>query len=354
MTRDAIRSPGVLLATLLAGLLATGPRSAMAGTCTVTPGGLRSLSHVPSAGDVVSRINSADGLAIPVEVDEAAGTITVQRENIPPLDFSSQGGGVLLLLGGPTIVGTIDAAGTIVVPGFGVNTRFREIDLPLNLTFTTGPKAEQSPGGVEYVNSGVPLDFTTGEVTLTGNGTIPNAPIVEEPVVSEFFLTCRLDPIPNRDALPPGATLKGVKGKAKIGSSTGDTLTLSAKLKPGQGTLDLADRDAIVEILKDDGSALVRVLTRAGAFTGKGKRRKAKDSDGSVVEPLVGHKGEGTPFNGQMSLAGGKGGVALKVKVGGLDLGSLAGTVGVRIAIGTSSASSPATVQGTGNSRRFR
>jgi hypothetical protein len=355
MARDAIRSPGVMLGALLAGVLAGAvPGRAAAGTCTIIQGGLFSISHVAAAGDVFSRINSANGVGIPVEVDEAAGTITILRENIVPFVFPTPGGDAELLLGGPTVAGTIDAAGHIVVPDFGVNTRFRNIDLPLTITFSSGPKVLESPGGVEHANSGVPLDFTTGEVTLTGNGTIPSAPIVEEPVASEFFLTCRLDPIPNRDALPAGATLKGVKGRAKLGGASGDTLALSAKLKPGQGTIDLANRDALVEILKDDGTTLVRILAHAAALTGKGKRRQAKDADGSLVEPLVGHKGEGTPFKGQLSLVGGKGGVGLKLKVGGLDLSQLAGTVGVQIAIGTTTASRTATVQGTSNSRRLK
>lgn len=341
----------------LAGVLLAVAAAAHAATCTVQPGGFGSLNHVPSVGEVPSPVPAADGLVIPVDVDAAAGTILVRREGLPALSFGSPGGPVEVALAGPPVAGRIDAGGHLVLDSWDITTDFAGIALPVSPAFTTGPKSVHLLGR-ELPSRGVPLDFATGLVTLDGNGLITSAPIVSEPVVSNFRIVCRIEPIPDRAALPAAATLATVRGKAKVtGAASGDTLQLRARLVPGAAEIALEGRDVIVRLADAQGVDVAAVVTRAGTVSRKGKRRLVKDTDGTQLSVYAGRKGTGdaaAPTSGVLSLARGKSAVTLALTLRGLDLTALAGPLVVTVAVGDVSAERNVAAQGSGKARAIR
>src|SRR6185503_13081810 len=108
---------------LAAALLAPSWANATSGTCTITS--MAQTNPYPLGVDFGMPV--ANGFAIPVEFDEAAGRFTMDhdawRTQFPDLgaEFLTIGGvhGFLQFDAGQT-TGTIDASGTIALPSFGV------------------------------------------------------------------------------------------------------------------------------------------------------------------------------------------------------------------------------------------
>jgi hypothetical protein len=342
------RTPAALA---LLALVAALPARAPAATCTVEA--LALVSYVPDAGDFVFSAVSPS-LVLPVDVDEAAGTLTVRREGLGVQRVNTQGGPVDVTMGGPPVTGTIDAAGNVRLPGFDVNTKFAGIiDLPTNPTLSTG-RQSRTLRGVERPTRGVPLDFSTGLVTLEGADIVPSAPIVESPVISGLRLTCRLEPIPSPAALPSPATL-ALKGAARVGNpATGDTLSLQARVVGPPP--DFRNEDVFVELGDAAGAPLAMVLVRAGGLKGKGKRLSARDRDGETVRVLAGRKvvgDEPVVGGGTLVAAVKKAGATVKVKVKGLDLAALPAEVTATVTVGATVATARVPVRGSGKKRKL-
>lgn len=340
---------------LLAALVAAG--GVHAGTCTIEPSGLRSLNHIPSVGDLGSPVPSANGYDIAVDVDEASGAIVVRRESIPVFMFDSPGGPVDLVLAGPPISGRIDATGHVRLAPWDLSATFVGIPLLQSPAFSTGLKSNQDLDR-EFPSSGVALDFATGLLTLDGNSRIPSAPIVSEPVATNYKITCRLAPIPNAAALPAGASLPKVKGTARVtGAADGDSLVLTARLAPPAEGLDVDGRDVVVQIGGDPDTALLLAVAHADVLATKGKKRLVKDDGGTALRVVRGGKGTDeapVPTRGALTLTPGKKGVAVKLSLKGLDLAALAGTQQVTIGLGDVTASAPVTVAGSGKKRKLK
>lgn len=347
------RRHGVVVA--LASLLTAG--GVQASTCTIEAPGLRGLNYVPSAGVIPSPVPDANGYAIEVEVDEAAGSIVIRREAIPVFGFGSAGGAVEMALAGAPVSGRIDATGAVRLAPWDLQAKFAGIPLPQNPSFSTGLKSNQDLDR-EFPSIGTALDFTTGLLTLDGNSRIPSAPIVSEPVATNYKLTCRLSPIPNAAALPAGASLAKPRGTAKVtGAAEGDSLVLTAKLVPPAEGHDVADRDVVVMIGAAPESALLVAVAHADVLAAKGKKRFVKDTDGTDLRVTAGRKGtDEAPVatSGTLTLTPGKKGIAVKLALKGLDLAALSGTQQVTVGIGDVSASASVTVAGSGKKRKLK
>jgi hypothetical protein len=340
---------------VLASLLTAGV--AHAATCTVEAPGLRSVNHIGSVGDLGSPVPSADGYGLTVDVDEAAGTFVVRRETIPVFDFNSPGGPVELTMAGAPVAGRIDATGHVRLDPWDINASFSGILLPQTPSFTTGLKSNRQ-FEEEFPSIGTPLDFATGVLTLDGNSKIASAPIISEPVATNFKITCRLSPIPNPAALPAGASLAKPRGTAKVtGAAEGDSLVLTAKLVPPAEGLDVAGRDVVVQIGAAPESALLIAVAHADVLGTKGKKHLVKDTDGSDLRVVAGGKGTDdapVPTSGSLTLTPGKKGIAVKLALKGLDLATLTGTQQVTVAVGDVSASASVTVAGSGKKRKLK
>lgn len=341
----------------LACLLAAG--SVHAGTCTIQPQGLRSLNYVGSAGNLLFPVGSADGHALAVDVDEAAGTFVVRRESIPAFEFDSPAGLVVLTMSGPVVSGRIDRAGHVRLAPWNIDATMVEAQLvlPQSPSFSTGLKSNRQFED-EYPSVGVPLDFATGLLTLDGNSRIASAPLVEEPVATNFKLTCRLDPIPSDAVLPAGATLAKPRGVAKVtGAAEGDSLVLAARLVPPAEGLEIADRDVVIQIGAAPETALLVAVAHADVLAAKGKKRLVKDADGAALRVVAGRKVAGSApvaTSGSLTLTPGKKGIAVKLALKGLDLAALAGTQPLVIGIGDVTASATMTVSGSGKKRKLK
>jgi hypothetical protein len=265
-----------------------------------------------------------------------------------------------------TVSGTIDAGGNVTLPKFAMAfaTDFcppRSPDYPIVPDLETGTQFRFVPGQQVFALEGVALDFTTGTLTLEGQDIIPSACGAPGAILSGLRLTCTLAPIPDRSQLPPPPTLTKPAGKAKIGKplpstppkkpDKGDTLTLKIRLA-GWPTLDLAGEDTYARVANGDGD-LVVLRVPAGKFGTRGKKSQVRDTDGSAIQVLTGHK-QSAGFGGTITLATAKGGATLKLRVQGLDLGRLSGAASLTIAIGPHSATAAVTATGSGKSRRLR
>ncbi|MCW5892094.1 MAG: hypothetical protein KIT14_16340 [bacterium] len=342
------------VATLALALAAGGVH---AGTCTIEGAGLRSINHIGSVGDLLSPVPSANGYDIEVDVDEAAGTFIVRREAMPPFEFGSPGGNVALRLAGPVVAGRIDAKGHVRLGPWSLEADFAGIPLPQSPVFSTGIKSNQQ-FDKEFPSVGAALDFTTGILTLDGNAKIASAPIISEPVATNYKITCRLAPIPNAAALPAGASLVKPRGTAKVkGAPEGDSLVLTAKLVPPAEGLDIAGRDVVVQIGDTPETALLFSVAHADVLGAKGKKRLVKDAGGASLRVLKGRKGTDetpVPTSGSLVVTPGKKSIALKLTLKGLDLAALSGTQQVTVGIGDVSASAPVTVAGSGKKRKLK
>jgi hypothetical protein len=357
-------SRGTLGALVAAVLLYGLPRSvgAVTGACTITSA--ISTNNL----DLPFDVSIASGLAMPVEFDAPSGTFSMKRDA-----WSAQFGpggaqfdtgfgphGFMIMDPG-TVTGTIDAAGSVTLPGFAIAfaTDFcppRSPDYPIVPDLTTGLQFRFVTGQV-FPTQGVPLDFTTGTLTLEGQDIIPAACGAPGPLLSGLRLTCTLMPIPDRTRLPPAPSLAKLGGKAKIGRKPdkGDVLAFKARLASWPSPLDLGGEDFYVRLAGGDGD-IVLLRVAAGRFQVKGKRTQVRDTDGTAIQVVKGHKESGPVSaapGGMITFVTDRRGTALKVRVQGLDLSRLSGSASATIAVGPHSATAGITVQGSGKSRRL-
>jgi len=190
-------------------------------------------------------------------------------------------------------------------------------------------------------------------------------------------MACTLSPIPDRNLLPPGASLTKVKGKTKLdkkafeNGSKADQLTLKATLTAGPTPLVLDGTQPLVLGISVGGSDSVTLFVAGGKFQKKGKKLVVTRDDtckikkgatsgtcrnnGSTcatfadcatdpaLQVLAGRKTEGdevqSQVGGSIGIVAGKSGTAvLTVKVQGLDLASATGGTDVTVALGATSA----------------
>jgi hypothetical protein len=123
--------------------------------------------------------------------------------------------------------GTIDASGTISLPSFAVTNSTDYVDPPpslpvVNHDVSTGAVVK-SVSIVSRAVLGVPLDFATGKLVLVGLGFIQGAPGSGGTNMAGMRIACTLSPIPDRNLLPPGASLTKVKGKTKLDKKAFET-----------------------------------------------------------------------------------------------------------------------------------
>jgi hypothetical protein len=356
----------------LALILFAGPARGTPGTCTIT-------SAITTTSLTLSfPMPVVNGLVMPVEFDASSGTFSMQRDawstrfgsggaqfDIP---FGDNLHGFIVMSPG-TVSGTIDAAGNVTLPGFAMVfatdfCRPRSPDYPIVPDLATGLQFRFVTGQA-VPTEGVALDFTTGTLTLEGQDAIADACGAPGKLLAGLRLTCTLAPIPDRSQLPPPPALASLRGKAKIGKplpsappkkpDKGDILTLTTRLAGWPARLDLGSQDVYARVASGDGDlVLLRVPT--GKFGTHGKRSQVRDTDGTAIQVITGHKATdavSAAFGGMLTLVAGKGGAALKLRVQGLDLGRLSGTANVTIAVGSYAATAAVSVAGSGKTRRL-
>jgi hypothetical protein len=384
----------------LAAIAAALPRVATAttGTCTITQ--MFQTNPYPLGFDFA--VPAGIGVAMPVEFDEAAGTFSMSRDTwfatfgAEGAAFVTIGGvhGFMRMMPG-TSSGTIDASGEITLPDFPIenSTDFvsPEPHLPVEgIGISTGAVV-RSISVVSRASVGVPLDFDTGEVVLSGLGFIMDAPGTSGTNIAGVRFACTMSPIPNKTALRAGASLEKVRGKAKVSKKTledggkADLLSLRGTLVPGPQPITLDGSQDLVLGVSVAGVDVTTVYVRGGRFTKKGKKlvvtrddtckiKKGamqgvcKDdgtttcesfrdcSDDPSLQILSGQKRVldlnntlvAAQLGGTLTVVPAKGGAAtLTVKLQGLDLSTLTGKTDVSVAVGAASAGARVTTSGS-------
>jgi len=355
-----MRTLGCLV--LASSILAGGVSAALAapGTCTVT--------SMAVAGEFPFPI-PANGFVFDVDVDAATGTFTFMRQawldEFGPegLQFGTAGPDTALKMGASALVGTIDATGNVVVPGFDstfvVGSDANAAVLESTVTLSSGLTAAML-GGAPYTVSGQALDFASGIVTLTGIKLLPNPPLLGRATVSGLRIACQLSPAPTADSLPPGLTVKKFGGKAKIDPSfedgdEGDSLTLMAKLSPGTHPPVLDGTTDVFVRIRQGNETRVLLGVAAENQTVKGKKIVVVDEDGSLISIVEGRKATGTQAaatGGKLVFKSAKKAITVSGKVHGLDLAALVGQqVDVEVAVGPQTARGTASVNAKGKIR---
>jgi len=344
---------------LATALLVGGASEALAapGTCTV--------DSMAVAGEFPFPI-PASGFVFDVDVDVDTGTFVFKRQawldEFGPggLQFGTAGPDTALKMGASELVGTIDAAGNVVVPGFDstfvVGSGASAAVLESTVTLSSGLTAAML-GGAPYMVSGQALDFATGTVTLTGIKLLPNPPLLGRATVSGLRVVCQLAPAPTAESLPPGLAVKRFGGKAKIDPSfedgdEGDALTLKVKLSPGTHPPVLDGTSDVFVRIRQGGETRVLLGVVAQNQTVKGKKVVVEDEDGSRISVVEGRKATGTEAavtGGKLVFRGAKKAITVSGKVYGLDLAALVGqTVDVEVAVGPQTARGTASVSTKG------
>src|SRR5690606_29386341 len=153
-------------------------------------------------------------------------------------------------------------------------------------------------------------DFATGLVTLDGNSKIASAPIISEPVATNFKITCRLAPIPSPSVLPAGAPLAKPRGSAKVtGAAGGDSLVLPARRTPPAAGRAVAGADVVILLGAAPETAMLLVVAHGDVLAAKGKKRLVKDDGGNALRVVAGRKSGGeaaVPTSGALTLKPGK------------------------------------------------
>jgi hypothetical protein len=366
-----MRRSALLLSLIL--VAASGARAhAASGTCTIT--NLVSINDLNLPFDVPN----ANGVAMPVEFDEASGTFSMSRD-VWASQFGATGVAFLvgfgsvqgyIVMSAGTFAGTIDAAGNVTLPGFPMAfaTDFcppRSPDYPMAPDLATATQFVTNAGRVFRLH-GDPLDFATGTLHLVGEDTIPAACGAPGAILTGVDLTCTLAPVPDRTKLPPAPALAKVSGKARIGAplpatpparpDKGDVLTLRAQLADWTAPVDFAGQDVYVRLGSGD-TDVVLLRVPAGRFQAKGKKVSVHDADGTAIVVAAGHKktdAVSAAFGGTITVTSGRKRATAKLSVLGLDLGTLSGPATLTLAVGPRSASADVTVRGSGKSRKFR
>jgi hypothetical protein len=340
------------LAVLLV-LLALATRAgATAGTCSVAPGGLVVVAHIPGVDEhLVLSVDVGAGFSIPVDVDAASGRFTMMRADVPELVFDTDSGPVGLEMRGPDAVGTIDGSGTVSLPNFPSTFFVGGSPVPLQPTLSTGVQ-ERTAAAKAYADEGSRLDFQTGMLTLVGPHLIPVAPIIASPAVATIQLTCQLAPVPSAADLPSAPHAK-VSGKIVLGSDM-DTLRLTANLSPGASAFDFSGGDLFVR-LAAGGSDLVLVFVPAGSLHGKGKRLTAAGGDGGALSLLtVGDSPQQNTLGGAVTVVRHGKGATLKLRAEGVHLSGIGTTATASIVVGQVEATADVQVRGRGSKRSLR
>jgi hypothetical protein len=369
---------------LLAVAVGTRPASATSGTCTITNMQQTGVGEV----DFGFPIPNANGVAMGVEVDEAAGTISMSRDAFyaqfgdTGVSFSTVGVESFVRMKPGSSSGTIESDGTVSFPVFDQTffaTSFGSPsppypDLPINdFGLTSGLVAGAVPTA-RGTKRGTNLDFSTGSVALTGIGIVIGAPGTNGPLLTGIELTCTMSPIPNQASLPAPPTLTKIKGTGKTGTA-GDTLIAKLTVGESQIPLDFATAEHSVINLLVAGAADPVVQARIAAFTPKGKKFVATRDDTckikkgatqglckndgvtactggndcastDVVDLLFGQKSGGTVV-ANVTATPKKKGAVVSMKLAGLDLSALSGAVTVELWVKTRGAIGNATASGT-------
>lgn len=333
----------------------------VSGTCTVT-----TIASVARSLGFVFPITPPQGFQFPVSIDAAAGTIVLDTTGWPVRQqFDTFGITSYMTLPSSPVSGTIDGGGNIHLPMFTAEmaTDYCSACGNIDSTFdlATGFGAAVLSGNTYFVQ-GTPLDFTTGAVMLIGHGPSPDAPGGGS--TSGLEIACTLSPIPS--GLPKAASLTTPKGKVKIGPPLpdqppasgpvpGDTVTVKTKLKRGAATLD-ANNDVWVELSNGAGPVALIMVAKADLQT-KGKTLVATDTDGSVVQVLMGRKTNtavSATLGGKLVVRSTKKTVSIALQETGLDLGGLTGSGRATVQVGTNLASAAFSVSGAGGTRKLK
>jgi len=368
-----LRTIGLALGALLLAAIGPGVARATSGTCTVTnvaasietggPGGLR----LPPA-------TVANGLAMPVELDEATGAFSLSRDTWAAMFGAAGaeaptgfGGNYFLIMAPGAVAGTIDAAGNITLPGFTFTFSTDVCEPPKNsypvLTNLDSALQFVTLGLTSVTIQGAALDFSTGVVTLKGADEIP-APCLTSPLVAALTLTCQLSPLPDRTKLPPAPTLTKLAGVGKIGKplpttpggkpDKGDVLTLGATLTSGAAKFDFT-QTVFIRLGDMSGNDLVVVDVPAGKLTRKRNGFQVTDTNGTVIEVLVGQKSSGpvsATTGGTLRFTQGKKGVLkMHARLQGLDLSGLSPSGSATVAVGPYAMTASFAVRGGGKRR---
>lgn len=356
------------LGVMLLGVAAAPVAYATMGTCTITR-----IISTTNLGLSFPTITAATGLAMPVEFDAAAGTFSMSRDAwanqfgpagaVFATGFGPNG---FLIMPPGAVTGTIDAAGNITLPNFAsaFATDFcppRSPDYPISPDLTTGLQFGFVSGAVSP-QRGVPIEFTTGQVTLEGLDLIPDACGAGAAILSGFRVICVLSPIPDQAALPPAPSL-ALRGGIKIGKplpatppprpDKGDILTLGGLLADWPRGVDPAE-DLYV---RSGDLLLLRVPAGRLQPLAGGTKLKVVDTDGTAITVLTGRKKNATVESapgGTIQFKRARAGWKLKLRVQGLDLAALTPAGEMTIASGPYSGTDDVTVAGSGRRRKIR
>jgi hypothetical protein len=312
----------------------------------------------------------AVGLAIPVDIDAATGTITMDRSAYtaafpsPGLRFDTGFGSIGWLDWDPgPITGTIDSDGQITFEHFGMRF-FTDFATPgmaslagnLDATFTTAMQA-RPVSGTAYLFSGAPLN-SQGQVTLSGADLINFVAALQ----TGPRLACTLSPAVDLASLPKGPTLTSVKGQVKNGTDPkDDSLTLTAVMTTGAVPPVLDGSQDVLLRFQPAGKPPLTILVPSGHLTAKGKKSSVSDSSGSVFQAIADLPtsiDDQTPpppatKGGSLIVKKGKKRSTFVFKVNGIDASNLSGTVPVTLGVGTQDAGRQVTFTATKKGLKF-
>jgi hypothetical protein len=311
------------------------------------------------------------GLALPVDIDAASGTITMNRSAYtaaypsPGLQFDTGFGPFGWLDWDPgSITGTIDSNGQIAFPSFGMRF-FTDYATPgqaslagnLNPTFSTAMQA-RTVSGTAWLFSGSALNGQ-GQLTLAGTDLINFVATLQ----TGPRLTCTLSPVPDLASLPKGPTLASVKGVVKNGTdptTADDSLTLTAVMVLG-ATLPVLDgtQDVLLR-LQPAGALPLTMVVPGGALAKKGKKVSAK-GDGTIFQAIADaptSQDDQTPppaatQGGSLIVKQTKKRATFILKVQGVDASTLSGPVVATLGVGTQDASRQVTFTATKKGSKF-
>jgi hypothetical protein len=356
---------------------------ATTGTCTIAA--MRQTGVGESDFDFP--IPVANGVAMPVDFDEASGTFSMSRDawyaqfGDTGATFVTVGIDSFLRMKPGSDVGTIEGDGTVAFPFFEVffATSFSSPAPPYpdlavrELTLTTGISAG-SIAGLSGTKRGGRLDFATGSLTLSGIGIIQGAPGTSGPLLSGLEMTCTLSPIPSAASLPAAPVFTKLRGKSKAGSG-GDTLTLKGTIGTSPLPLALATGKNLILDILPGGSTTPLLSVRIASLAASGKKLVASRDDTcklkrgategvckrdgttvctaapdcaetDVVEILAGGK-TGAGVTAKIAMVEKSKGTSVQIALRGLDLAALSRPVTVELWVNGRAATADGTASGT-------
>ena len=344
--------------------LAAARAHATPATCTVTNiDVVTTLFPFPGIGAV--------GLQIPVDIDAAAGTITMDRSAYtaaypsPGLMFDTHFGSNGWLDWDPgTITGTIDSTGQIAFPNFGM--RFYtdyatpgQASLAGNLNPILSTAMQARPlAGTAWLFAGSALN-AQGQLTLAGTDLINFVAALQ----TGPRLSCTLSPAPDLASLPKGPTLASAKGVVKNGTdpeTADDSLTLTAVVLLGATPPVLDSTQDVLVRFQAAGKVPLTLLVPGSALTPKGKKVTAK-GDGTMFQAIPDvpiSQDDQTPppaetSGGSLTVKKTKKRATFILKVAGIDASQLSGPVLVSLGVGTQDASRQVTFTATKKGSKF-